>query len=530
MPLSFGRIVILAGLSGFVALSWEILWARLYNFASGSRATAFGAMLGSYLLGLALGSLWSMRHQRPDAAVARHRLLIFVLLANLVSFFVVPAAGWMIGKLPEEWWPHVFGTSVPVTSWACTLPLVMLASAIQGITLPLLSHLGIPADNRAGAKLSYIYLANIIGSGLGSLLTGFVLLEHLTVRSLAMWLVVLGVVLGSLVMAGNMARSLRKVSVAALLLSLGLCVVFKDALHANLWEKLSFKNKWQSHPPFLVVHESRHGVITVDANKKVYGNGAYDGVINTKLPPGDYHVRPYFVSAVHPGPIKKVLIIGMSAGAWTQIVASHPDEPEVDVVEISQGYQEVLSKFPEVNGILSNSRITIHTDDGRRWLKRNPEERFDVILMNTTHHWREFASGLLSKEFLQLARKHLAFRGIVMWNCTDSGRAAKTGMEVFPHTVMCLNNCIGSLEPMVLDKIRWRDVLTRYKINGVPLYDQANPQDVADMEKVLTLVDRESDPMPDGSDFRWWHVARPRMEALWGHELPITDDNLGHEY
>ena len=95
--------------------------------------------------------------------------------------------------------------------------------------------------------------------------------------------------------------------------------------------------------------------------------------------------------------------------------------------------------------------------------------------MNTTHHWREFASSLLSQEFLTLAKIHLAPGGIVIWNCTSSPRAARTGLEVFPHTMMCLNNCIGSLDPLVVDKARWRQVLTAYRIDGEPLFDLDRP-------------------------------------------------------
>ena len=53
----FVLALLLVALTGYLSLSYEILWVRLYNFTSGSRAWAFGALLGSYLIGLALGSL-----------------------------------------------------------------------------------------------------------------------------------------------------------------------------------------------------------------------------------------------------------------------------------------------------------------------------------------------------------------------------------------------------------------------------------------------------------------------------------------
>ncbi|MBP7948176.1 MAG: methyltransferase domain-containing protein [Verrucomicrobiales bacterium] len=530
MSTPFRRVLLLAALSGYVALSWEIVWARLYNYVTGSKAVAFGAMLGSYLLGLAIGSLLSMRWQKKESQASLRSLVLLMLSAGLLAFLVVPLASWLVVPLPAEKWVWLGESlgSVNLPGWAFSLPLVAVAAALQGTVLPLLCHVAIAPDHRAGARLSYVYLANIIGSGAGSLLTGFVLMDCFKLQTIAGILTVAAVLLVVLVAGKQAFRQAVSAVVATVLLAAAAATGW---VHQGLWERLYWKDQYGGQAPFAFVQETRHGVVTVDQNRHVYGNGAYDGVINTTLEPGDYHVRPYFISAVHPAPLKRVLVIGVSAGAWTQIIASHPDQPQVDCVEISHGYLEVIRAYPQVSSILDHpDRIRIHIDDGRRWLKRNPDARFDCILMNTTHHWREFASALLSKEFLTLAKRHLNPDGVVMWNCTDSGRAAKTGMEVFPHTMMCLNNCIGANVPLVPDKEHWRKVLTAYRIDGRPLYDLTTEKDRSDLEKVLSICDREADPMPEDAAFRWWIVNRQRMERLWGGERPITDDNLGHEY
>ena len=512
-----------SALSGFLALAWEIVWSRLYDFASESRAEAFGAMLGSYLLGLAGGALWSMRWHDDDDADSLRSLGLLILAANLIAFLVVPIASWIVVKVHDENWVYVglLGKSINFAGWFWTLPLVALASALQGTILPLLCHVAIPPDHKAGARLSYVYLANIAGSGAGSLLTGFVLLEYFPLAGLAAGLLVFAAALVLVFLPRDRRLVVISLTVAALPL------LFGGRLHDGLWERLQFKTDYNPEQRFAFIQESRHGVVCVDGDRKVYGNGAYDGYIGTELPPGDYHVRPYFISAVHPKPLKKVLVIGVSAGAWTQIIASHPDQPEVDAVEISAAYLDIIAKYPQVSGVLNNPRVHIHIDDGRRWLKRNPDSRFDAILMNTTHHWREFASALLSREFLSLAKSHLEPDGIVIWNCTDSKRAAKTGLEVFPYTMMCLNNCIGSNQPLIPHKDRWRQVLTDYRINGQPLYDLQTADGKAQLDGVLQLLDNEGDPE---SFHKWWISSRERMERLCEGQIPITDDNLGHEY
>ncbi len=520
------QILVAAALSGFIALSWEIIWARLYNFVTGSRAPAFGAMLGSYLLGLALGSLWSMRWQARETTRSLHSLVRLILVANVLAVLVCPLASWIVTwKDADQCWTWIPGLCLPPWSW--TLGLVALAAAVQGTTLPLMCHVAIPADARAGARLSYVYLANILGSGAGSLLTGFWLLEIFPLHVCAAILAGLALVLAAWFGWRTLVRD--RLSLLGSLALIGLALAH-GPLHDGLWERLFWKHEIAGKPPFTLTIESRHGVVTVDAERHVYGNGAYDGLIDTSLTKGDYHVRPYFISAVHPAPLKRVLVIGMSAGAWTQIIANHPDQPDVDVVEISHAYLEVIAAYPQVSGLLTNPRVKINIDDGRRWLKRQPGRLFDCILMNTTHHWREFASGLLSQEFLELAKQHLALDGVVMWNCTDSARAAKTGMVVFPHTMMCLNNCIASNQPLEPDAAHWRDVLGRYQIEGRPVFDLTTAAGQTELAAVVQLAANDRNPQPETDSDRWWIVREARMHQLWDAAQPITDDNLGHEY
>ncbi|CAN5895973.1 hypothetical protein BH11VER1_BH11VER1_02220 [soil metagenome] len=500
--LTFRTALIWSALSGFLALAWEIVWSRLYNFASESRAEAFGAMLGSYLLGLAAGSLISKCwHDAPDAS--RTTVARWIALANVAAFLVCPIASWMVLKV----------------SWFWTLPLVMICGGFLGLVFPLLCHWAIPPDERSGERLSQLYVANIIGSGFGSLFTGFGLMEWLGITPLSALL--LGV---AWIWAESMASWRMKAGWRVALL---LWILITPLLFSGFYERLQYKNAYHWGMQFDRVVESRHGVITVDTSKAIYGNGAYDGVIGTSLTGHQpWLVRPYLLSALHAKP-EEILEIGVSSGAWTRILASHPQVKRVTAIEISSGYLDVVRAYPEVSSILTDPKVEIIVDDGRRWLRKNPQRKFDAIVMNTSIHWREFASAVLSKDMLELVRAHLNPDGIVMWNCTGSGRAARTGMEVFPYTMLAINNCIGSLQPLKLDKERWRHVLEGYRIDGAPVFDLTNDEGRKQLEHTLSFLDRNGD-QPDGNEWRW--LSREQMQAKWGNERLITDDNLGHEY
>lgn len=506
--LTMRQAQVLSAATGFLSLAWEIVWMRLYNFTTSSRALAFGLMLGAYLLGLAAGSLWSRKWQRlgTEGIGPLGTLAALISRANLTAFLVVPLVSWLV---MVAWWP-----------W--TLVIVMGAAAALGTILPLICHLAIPPDARAGQRMAGVYLANIIGSGLGSLLTGFVLMEWLPLVWLCTLLLLGGVAIALyLRLRAGMSAQVYPASAVLLLIVPAIMLGY-----AGLWERLHYRGDYKWGMQFARTIESRHGVILVDDKGTIYGNGAYDGSLDTFLKPDSWLVRPYYIAALHPKP-RRVLVIGVSGGAWTQIIAHHPDVEEVIGVEISDPYLKLIHDSPSVASLHHNPKVKLVVDDGRRWLKRNPTERFDLIVMNTTHHWREFASALLSQEFLELAQSHLNEGGLVAWNTTESLRAAKTGLVVFPESIMLMNFFVGSEAPLTIDKDRWRALLEKWRIDGVPVFDLATQQGREDLEKCAAFPDHEG-PWDRSHHWRW--QKRSRTEARAGNAEVITDDNLGHEF
>ena len=493
--IQFRTALLWSALSGFLALSWEIIWSRVFNFASASKAPVFGYMLGSYLLGLALGSLLSPRLLKQDSEL-RSKLARWVMFASVAGYLVAPFTALVATRM----------------FWECGYVFVIIAGALIGLTFPLLCHAAIPPGKDTGSQLSRLYLANIIGSGAGSLLTGFLFMEWLSLQLLSVLLLVVSWLWVESIARFQLPARLRWQPLFVALITL--------SPFQSFYERLQYKHEFGHGMHFAQIIESRHGVITVDTSGAVYGNGAYDGMIGTKLEPKSWLVRPYFLSAVRER-IESVLVIGVASGSWTQILVNHPQVKRVTAIELSHGYLDLIRGRPEVASLLTNPKLNLVIDDGRRWLRQHPDARFDAIVMNTTHHWREFASALLSREFLTEVKAHLTPEGIAFWNCTESPRAARTGMEVFPQTMMVMNHCLASNAPLEPNRDRWQKVLTAYHIDGQPVIaaDQ--------IDGVLDFLNGEALPVP-GNMWHW--CRRPAMQSAWGDAKIITDDNLGHEY
>ncbi len=447
------RLAIFVGaFSGFIALSYEMVWYRvLYMMTQGIAAT-FGLLLGAYLLGLAIGSRVSGSFCKGEGGNphALRLLAIFVAVANLVAAIVGPIFAW----------------SAKFTDFKIGLVVVAIGAAFLGAILPLVTHFGIDPDDRAGQKVSWVYLANILGSSSGSLITGFVLMDHCSLMTIARILLVLGFLLAAvLALWGGAKRSLGGLGVATLAAFLLLPLSYD-----RIYEKLVFKDEYTGQH-FQQVVENKSGVITVAEDGTVYGSGIYDGVVNTSIVENDKNwiLRAYVVGALHPEP-KNVLMVGLSSGSWAQVIANLPGVEHLTVIEINPGYHEIIAAHPQVASVLSNPKVTIHIDDGRRWLQRHAD-KFDVIVMNTTLHWRAHATNLLSLEFLEIARAHLEPNGLVFFNTTDSQDVQLTAARAFPHLLRITNHVAVSDSPFHFDRDRWKMILDTMKIDDKPILD-----------------------------------------------------------
>ena len=149
-------------------------------------------------------------------------------------------------------------------------------------------------------------------------------------------------------------------------------------------------------------------------------------------------MRAYASAALHPAP-REVLVIGLGTGAWSQVIANLSDVERVTIVEINPGYLELIPRYPDVASLLTNPKVRLVIDDGRRWLARNPDLAFDLIVANTSIHWRAHTTNLLSVEYLRLIRAHLRPGGVYYFNTTSSDDALKTAFVTFPYGVRFLN-------------------------------------------------------------------------------------------
>jgi spermidine synthase len=510
--LSLGAGMFLAGTVGFIALGFEIVWFRVFVLASSDRAPAFALLLSTVLSGIGGGSFISGKLTEKLAA----RQVVFcasmvILTAAGICAYLAPLVGYLTGM----------GFNFLVTA-----PAFFLVSALLGSIFPLVCRLAIPAGPGVGRRVSLIYLSNILGSAAGSLVIGFVLLNHLNLKPVNLLLgfgaCVIGI--GMLLLSPVQLRSFR---IAAWLASAASIVALSIApsLYASLFEKLVWRSQARTSEPFAHIVENRNGVITIAQSGAVFGNGVYDGFFSVN-PFDDKNliVRAFALSAFAPSP-KRILMIGLSSGSWAQVLVNNPHTESLEIVEINPGYLSLIERYPAVRSLPKNPKVRIEIDDGRRWLLSHPNARYDVIVQNTSFYWRDHSSDLLSADYLRIICTHLNPGGIYYYNTTGSDDVVATGLHVFPYGLRVLNFLAVSDSPLSVDKQRWSAILAAYTIDGRRIFDLGNPATSPLLEKYMALADSVSKPPTD-----YAIENSVSMRAQIKNPLIITDDNMGWEW
>jgi spermidine synthase len=510
----YPALLFVVALAGFISLSYEMLWYRAFAFASGGAPTVFGQLLFFYLVGLAIGSFASRIFCRTRDATGDRRQLIplagFIYAANLLGFLVLPALAWLSTTLDAH----------------MAMPLVAVAAASWGAVLPLLSHFAIAPDKLAGSRLSYLYFANIVGSVTGTLLTGLVLFERMSIGRAALCVVLLGLALSAFFLIRSNGGRRLKIAGGAIIALTGICyVVATPPLFDRYYERLLDAHDFRASHGAAQVLENRDGVILVTPTREVFGGGAYDGAISTSLVADrNMIVRAFGISALHPSP-REVLMIGLSTGAWAQVIANMPEVEKLTIVEINRGYLRMIPRYADVASLLHNPKVEIVVDDGRRWLARHPERTFDVVVSNTTFHWRANATNLLSREFLLAVRQHLRPGGIFHLNTTGSADAYRTAFTVFPYGLRFINFATVSDSPIAPNEERWKRALDVHSIDGRTTFDSTRAVDRERRAQVLSLLHTLNAP-PVSFGLEWRDSVLPRL----GQAEMITDDNMLPEW
>lgn len=112
--------------------------------------------------------------------------------------------------------------------------------------------------------------------------------------------------------------------------------------------------------------------------------------------------------------IKKVLVVGGGDGGTVRELARYSTIEKIDMVEIDEMVVEACKKYlPSLSCALDDERVTIHYEDGMRFVRNAPDSQYDLIIVDSTDPFG-VGEGLFTKEFYGNCCRALTEDGILV--------------------------------------------------------------------------------------------------------------------
>jgi predicted membrane-bound spermidine synthase len=471
-----GRLsYLLVAVSGFLGIGYEIVWLRAMGILVKASPYAFSTVLAVYLLGIALGSQAARARIRRRPGTDQRNL--FFLLQGAIGLYALlsfaayyqltirtPAAAltrisfqFDLHPLPElpgtasaaEFLTGLFAMT-DVLLWP--LLFVFPATLLMGASFPLIASLSLFRPDREGMTVGTVYFFNVVGNVLGGVATGFLLLPALGTERTLLIFVAASLALGSCarrLRERPIALPLRLAAVAAALLGAVLALPGPGSLYRAM-----HTSPGEGYDAF--VEEGLDGVVVTYVNQSNVWN-YIDGLGHGHRPGTVYRTMTVEAFAWAPR-VARTLVIGFGAGSVTELALASPGVERVTLVELNETLLRNLRKIPLFDPILSDPRLEIVVDDGRRELLRT-KERFDLILMDPIRSTTAYSTNLYSRQFFELAARHLTPGGVLLVWLDEFFVIPRTLASALPHLRCYAGFCLASNQPMRENPERRQELL-----------------------------------------------------------------------
>ena len=472
------RLCAVAALSGFAFMSLESMWIRFAQLSVGASSFNFSLVVAAVVLAIALGAwLAGRRSPRSPEALFRNQFAAAVSLAALFATLDL----W-------PWFAYRIRTLFPSTDagfvafhaaiFVALVAAVGIPAGLMGATLPLTFDAAAKTLRSVGRQAGALLGWNAVGSLLGGLLGGYVLLARLNLGET--YVAALLTVVASAWIAASPLRRARVGSLSALTLAIILLAAWfpydplrfavgtfrlRETIQQDESGPSGFYESYYRSRTVLAYRDSPEGTFAVVENlmpsqlltrdfpvlaAEFFENEPYRGtvgalprsiVVNGKSDSSTYYDRETLRLSAHLPALfgvvpEHALVIGLGTGVTAGELTLYPGIKRIRVVEISPAVNDFLIFFDAAtHGLREDPRYEPVTGDAFRVLRRS-EERFDLIVSEPSNPWVLGVDQLFSREFYALIGKRLARDGIfVQWI-----QRYATTQEVYDTVVRTLRN------------------------------------------------------------------------------------------
>ena len=444
-------------LAGFAMMALQTSLNRLGALAFGSSQFTFAMVVAVFVLCIAIGSLAVSALPRIPRGLALGCAWLLIALLFPLYFALGDVTYWahVLRVLFSREDPAFYAFQLMV--FLGMLAVLCIPIGLSGALLPLLFHELRREVRELGSLAGRLYAWNTLGSLLGALLGGYLLLFwldlHHVYRIAVAALVVGAAVLGLLVLPSRPRLVATLVALPVLLALTSLPAWRHERLAAGAFRAREPQAASFLGPDEFFEQVRRGDVIFYDddptstvsvsrpkgrpENISIVVNGKSDGSLQ-----GDYATMALaaLVPALIAERYERSFVIGLGTGVTAGELAALKGTREVTVAEISRSVIAANPLFDHGNLAASKSpKITVERGDAYRILLRS-RGSYDVIASEPSNPWVTGVEMLYSREFLTAARSRLAPGGVFcQWfhlyetDVEVVELVLRTYASVFPH-------------------------------------------------------------------------------------------------
>lgn len=447
------------GVSGFVAIGYEIVWSKVFGIVMEGTLYGFAAVLSAYLLGITLGSLaLAPRVDRIRNLPRSFGLLHLAIAASVAAgMAAIPYLPFALRRLAEA---SGGGDAVHLL-FVLVAPIVLLPTALFGAAFPVLIRIYAQRADQVGEGVGIATAVNTAGSILASLVVGFGLIPVVGMDATLYLLLLLDLAVATVVLlrfqTGDLRERASSMGLAAVVL-LGVAFFFggvgaekaiagRSAGTGSLDDYVRSLARMEGSRSFL--SEGKSSIVTVydtPLARTLQNNGLPEAGVMLGPP---YLARETVLLGILPyliaGDPERALVVGLG-GANTVDALARTKLPSIEVVELEPGVVDAARVlYAGRESPLDDPRVQVRIGDGRHELlmgRHAGGPRYDVIASQPSHPWVAGAANLFTEEFFSLARESLTDTGVFgLW---------VNGFRTDPESILALISSFERVFPGAL--------------------------------------------------------------------------------
>jgi spermidine synthase len=435
--------IVIAGfaVSGFVALSYEVIWSRVLALIIGSSVYAFSIMLTTFLVGLAAGATIASRVvdrvRRPVRMFAIIEVAVGV--TSLIGAYLFNDLPYVFVQLYRWVDSSAFGLLLfarfLIASFVMIVPTFLLGALFPLVVRIISSR---KLARTTGRTVGDAYAANTVGAIAGSFASGFILVPWLGLLGSLRLCVALNFVVAAAAFSASARRPTEKrdrpkrmnvsanVGLAASVLLIIVVVLGKppwdpEVMSSAVYryapsltdksrqELFDYLKRGQGETIFYkegitatVAVQRQGGGRVLKVNGKPEASTAGDMPTQILIGALPLLVREH---------TDDVLLIGLGSGVTLGTVEQFPVQ-RVTCVELEPAVIEASRHFDDVNNHpLDDPRLRMISNDGRNFIYTT-DEKFDVIVSEPSNPWVTGVANLFTLEYFKRGAERLKDDGL----------------------------------------------------------------------------------------------------------------------